>query len=185
MKKNLFSAIWLTLVAVMPIACARNSNPLMPSVNAGLSTPSTPAATAVPTSVPTSVATAPTAVPTVQIPDANLRAAIGQVLYANSIITSPSASFTAEDLATMTSLVVDDAGVTSLQGLQYCTGLTDLEVGWNNISNLSPISGLTGLNTLDVTSDPVTDLSAISGLVNLTSLSSVIPRSPASRPSRA
>src|ERR1700679_512895 len=103
MKKQLFSAMWLTLAAVMPIACARNNNPLIPAVNTVASTPSTPLATAV-----------PTAVPTVQIPDANLRAAVGQGLYANAIVSSPSASFTAEDLATMTSLVVDDAGVTSL-----------------------------------------------------------------------
>lgn len=145
-----------------PFACARNSNPLVPVVNP---------VNSIPTVVVTGSTTpSTTPIPTVQITDSNLQAALGQVLYSNGVLSSPSDTITADKLATLTSLSVDNAGVTSLEGLEYCTSLTDLEVSWNNITDLTPISGLTGLNTLNLTANPVTDLTPISGLTNLTSL---------------
>ncbi len=86
-----------------------------------------------------------------------------------------------------TTLTANGLGITDLTGLQACTSLTELNLGWNQITSLAPISGLTSLLHLDVGMgvdlmdndiDPmqtgtnlITDLSPLAGLVNLEYLS--------------
>lgn len=163
-RKNPFTLWPLLLGLMMPVACAKNGSPLAPNAAPEAATPTvgverTPAPTATVVSSPTPV-----------VPDPNLYAAIQQVLYQSQILANPNDPVTPENLATLTSLDLESAGVTSVEGLQYCTSLTWLEIGWNSISDLSPIAGLTGLNYLDISGNPVTSLAPVTALTQLTTL---------------
>jgi len=46
-------------------------------------------------------------------------------------------------------------GIKKLNGLQHCTGLTDLELSANQIRDISPLTELTSLKTLDLTGNPL------------------------------
>ena len=134
-KLSLFSIILLVLI--FPLGCGKSIiYPVVPMVPATYST-----ATATFSPVPPTATSTPTQI----IPDANLRAAVGQVLYQNHVLASSSGTITAADLATLTSLVVEGAGVTSIEGLEYCTSLTHLDIKSNPVTDLSPLAGLTGL----------------------------------------
>ena len=99
------------------------------------------------------------------IPDPNLRAKIGEALgKASADRISPS------EIATLTVLRAQRAGIVNLTGLEYATNLTRLELDRNNISDLSPVSGLTNLTFLALYDNNISDISAVSGLTNLTRL---------------
>ena len=103
----------------------------------------------------------------VNIPDANLRAAIESKLGKSSGDT-----ITEAEMNGMTGqLSVGSRNISNLTGLKHATGITSLLAGSNQISNLSPLSGLTQLTTLELDSNPMTALSALKDLVNLTRLS--------------
>ena len=71
-------------------------------------------------------------------------------------------------LAGMTTLDLPSGGVTSLPGLGYCTGLTTLKCGFNELTELN-LSGLTQLTTLWCQRNQLTTLD-VSGLTQLTEL---------------
>ena len=71
-------------------------------------------------------------------------------------------------LAAMTTLELPSGGVTSLAGLGYCTGLTTLKCGFNELTELN-LSGLTQLTTLWCQRNQLTTLD-VSGLTQLTEL---------------
>lgn len=71
-------------------------------------------------------------------------------------------------LAAMTELALPSGGVTSLGGLGYCTGLTTLKCGFNELTELN-LSGLTQLTTLWCQRNQLTTLD-VSGLTQLTEL---------------
>lgn len=71
-------------------------------------------------------------------------------------------------LAAMTTLELPSGGVTSLAGLGYCTGLTTLKCGFNELTELN-LSGLTKLTTLWCQMNQLTTLD-VSGLTHLTEL---------------
>lgn len=71
-------------------------------------------------------------------------------------------------LAAMTTLELPSGGVTSLPGLGYCTGLTTLKCGFNELTELN-LSGLTQLTTLWCQRNQLTTLD-VSGLTQLTEL---------------
>lgn len=106
----------------------------------------------------------------VTIPDPNLLSAVQSVLVENEIISNTSVPITPADMAAITSLTDDDNGVTNLQGLQYCTGMTYLELEYNNITDLSPIANLSGLYSLDLYYNNVSDLTALTDITSLTYL---------------
>ena len=101
----------------------------------------------------------------VDIPDANLRAAIETELGKASGDT-----ITAADMATLTWLDFGGANISDLTGLEGATNLTALDLIGNNISDISAISGLTNLESLNLGRNRILDISAVSGLTNLTSL---------------
>ena len=111
----------------------------------------------------------------VDIPDANLRAAIETALGK-----SRNASITRAEMATLKHLGAPNSNISDLTGLEFATGLTRLHLGgeWvngelvnsNDISNLSPLSNLTNLTYLDLTSNSISSISALSNLTNLTRL---------------
>lgn len=71
-------------------------------------------------------------------------------------------------LAAMTTLELPSGSVTSLAGLGYCTGLTTLKCGFNELTELN-LSGLTQLTTLWCQRNQLTTLD-VSGLTQLTDL---------------
>ncbi len=101
----------------------------------------------------------------VDIPDANLRAAIETTLGKAS-----GATITTADMATLTRLNAQDAEIRDLTGLEFATNLTELNLWDNLISDISPVSGLTNLTELDLWDNSISDISSVSGLTNLTGL---------------
>lgn len=85
---------------------------------------------------------------------------------ADGTVTLSDADLTA--LAGMTTLDLPSGGVTSLAGLGYCTGLTTLKCGFNELTELN-VSGLTKLTTLWCQKNQLTTLD-VSGLTRLADL---------------
>ncbi len=102
----------------------------------------------------------------VSFADANLEAAIRTQLG----IPAPT-PITDVDMAGLSILEAWHSGIASIQGLEYATNLTYLNLNGNQISDMSPVTGLTKLTHLDIWDAPINDISFVSGLTNLTFLS--------------
>ena len=59
-----------------------------------------------------------------------------------SALSKPTGIISTEDLASLTTLSLSNAGITTLQGLQFAINLTSLDLRSNQITNLSPIAAL-------------------------------------------
>ncbi len=101
----------------------------------------------------------------VNFPDSGLEAAV------RAEINKPTGDITTTDLTGMTSLAAAGYAITNLEGLQYCTNLTLLELDSNNISDISQLAGLTQLTQLYLGVNQISNLSPLTGLINLTYLS--------------
>ncbi len=99
---------------------------------------------------------------TVYIRDANLRSAI-----ASALGIAPGAAITVEDMARLTRLVADEAGIRDLTGLEAATKLERIELRHNAISDLSPLAGLTLLNNIKLRGNDITDVSPLARLTNV------------------
>ena len=111
----------------------------------------------------------------VDIPDANLRAAVEKALGKVS-----GATITTADMARLIHFEARNANISDLTGLEFAINLTELYVGaewveaervWrnnNSISNLSPLVGLTNLTRLGLRDSNISDISVLIGLTNLT-----------------
>ena len=102
----------------------------------------------------------------VDIPDANLRAAIEKEL--NKQAGDP--PITAADMVTLTSLSASDSNISDLTGLEHATKLTSLDLEGNSISDISVLAELTTLTSLDLDDNSILDISALAELTTLTSL---------------
>ncbi len=102
---------------------------------------------------------------TVNIPDANLRAAVEKALGKTR-----GAAITAPDMSELTRLVAPNASINNLAGLEFATNLTELSLSGNSISDISVLSGLTNLTLLGLDNNSISELSALSGLTNLVGL---------------
>ena len=98
----------------------------------------------------------------VSIPDPNLRTAIEAALGKAS-----GALITAADMARLTRIVADDAGISNLTGLEAATQLERIEFRRNSISDLSPLRGLTQLNNIKLRGNRITDVTPLAGLINV------------------
>lgn len=65
------------------------------------------------------------------------------------------------------SLVCKQLDITSLEGIQYFTGITMLDADDNLLTNVSQVSGLTALQTLRLENNQITTLPSLSNLTNL------------------
>ena len=127
----------------------------------------------------------------VDIPDANLRAAIETTLGKAS-----GAPISRAEMTSLTRLDARNSNISDLTGLEFATNLTRLDLGpdrtesnrgvsgdkvgvirqrqsfanSNEFSNLSPLSGLTRLEYLDLGNNVIKDVSVLSGLTRLTYL---------------
>ena len=101
----------------------------------------------------------------VDIPDPNLRAVIENALGKVS-----GATITTADMATLTRLDANEAGISDLTGLEGATNLRNLHLWKNSVSDLSSLAGLTKLTGLYLGGSSASDLSPLVGLTNLESL---------------
>lgn len=79
-------------------------------------------------------------------------------------------TITQADLATFTSLSVEDLGIVRLEGLEYALNLRSLRLGGNAVAILTPIGELPFLSSLWLSDNKLRDISALGGLVELTEL---------------
>ena len=98
----------------------------------------------------------------VSIPDPNLRVVIEAALGK-----AVGSQITAADMARLTRIDADDAGISNLTGLEAATRLERIEFRHNSISDLSPLRGLTRLNNIKLRDNRITDVSPLAGLVNV------------------
>ena len=98
----------------------------------------------------------------VSIPDPNLRTVIEDLLGK-----APGTLITAADMARLTRIVADDAGISNLAGLEAATQLERIEFRHNSISDLSPLRGLTRLNNIKLRGNRITDISPLADLINV------------------
>ena len=103
----------------------------------------------------------------VAIPDPNLRDAIAEALGKGDTTV---VSITAEEMATLRSLVANDRGIQDLIGLEFAINLENLWFEHNQVSDLSSIAKLTKLRELRFVSNQVSDLSPIAKLTKLREL---------------
>ena len=99
---------------------------------------------------------------TVNLPDANLRAAIEAALGKTS-----GATITVSDMAALTRLEARKSSISDLTGLEHATNLKSLDFWNNSISDISALAGLTNLETLLLEHNSISDISALAGLTNL------------------
>ena len=102
---------------------------------------------------------------TVDITDINLRAAIAEALGK-----APDDPILKSEMATLTRLLMGDARISDLTGLEWATNLTGLALGGNSISDISPLANLTNLTWLALEGNPISDISPLANLTNLTGL---------------
>ena len=100
----------------------------------------------------------------VDIPDANLRAAIEAELGLES-----GARITRAGLERLTRLGARWAGISDLQGLEFATSLTWLDLHGNEIADVSPLAGPANLTWLYLSENEIADVSPLAGLANLAS----------------
>ena len=99
---------------------------------------------------------------TVNIPDANLRAAI-----ATALGKAPGATITAEEMATLTRLEAHNVNIRNLTGLEAATRLEEIRCNNNLISDLLPLTDLVNLRVIEFRHNEISDLSPLAGLINL------------------
>jgi len=91
----------------------------------------------------------------VLISDSSLEAAI------RNAIGKVNGPITKSDLAGIQTLDADNCGIQSIEGLQYCLNLTDLDLHDNNITNIRQLANLNQLKYLKLQYNSITDLSPI------------------------
>ena len=100
----------------------------------------------------------------INFPDANLEARV------RTVIDKPTGDIYYADLSGLTSFSAQSSGIANISGMQCFTGLTFLDLAWNQYSDLSSLSGLTNLQDLRINDNQITSVAPLSGLANLTQL---------------
>ncbi len=103
-----------------------------------------------------------TSAQTVNIPDANLRAAIVEALGK-----APNARITRDEMTRLTHLEAHNADISDLTGLEFATELQEIRCNNNLISDISPLAGLIRLRVIELRSNTIRDLSPITDLIAL------------------
>ncbi|WP_239253725.1 hypothetical protein [Listeria ilorinensis] len=101
-------------------------------------------------------------------PDNTFREAVlGQLHYGGKEATSGSI-VTATDLAAVTKIKIEEKPLTSIEGVQYLTGLQYLIIHRTNLSDISPLSKFTPKNTfIDLDENKIFDIKPIKPHANL------------------
>ena len=115
---------------------------------------------------------------TVNIPDANLHAAI-----ATALGLSPDTPITHVQMKTLKDLDMESRNISDLTGLESATNLSTLQLHNNAISDITPLTTLTKLTYLILHNNDITDITPLAGLTyldqlhinNNTSISDITP----------
>ncbi|MCP0887837.1 MucBP domain-containing protein [Ligilactobacillus sp. WILCCON 0076] len=99
------------------------------------------------------------------MPDKNLQEVVAAVLKVTSVD-----KITKEDMADITDLSGVNRNIKSLEGLEYATSLTSLNISGNQISDISPLAKLSSLTDLNLSDNQISDISPIANLKSLTYL---------------
>ena len=99
----------------------------------------------------------------VNIPDANLRAALTEHLGK-----AEGAQITQAELATLTEFHADDRGIRNLTGLEFAVNLVRIELRHNAIANLAPFASLVALDNIKLRGNNISDITPLAQLVNVT-----------------
>jgi len=100
----------------------------------------------------------------VHFPDPGLEAAIREA------IGQPGGGIYDYSLKDLEILDASSRGITNLEGIEYCTGLVELDLRDNDIEDLSPLSTLTTLTELSLSGNRISDLTPLTGLSQLLAL---------------
>jgi len=106
-----------------------------------------------------------TSAQTLNIPDANLRAAIAEALDK-----SQGARITRDEIARLTRLDANNKEIRDLTGLEHAKNLEHIELNHNQISDISPLAKLTRLHLIELGDNALSNISPLKGLVNLEGL---------------
>ena len=102
----------------------------------------------------------------VEIPDNNLKAELNKKIgQADGL---PIYSSQLEQIRGKLTIVKKD--IQSLEGIQYCTNIQELDLRNNNISDLSPLGSLTNLQYLNLDNNKLSNIGPLGSLTNLNAL---------------
>jgi hypothetical protein len=85
-------------------------------------------------------------------------------------LVDPDRDLIRKDLASQTTLVAYLNQITGLNGLEYATDLTELELSFNQITDVKPLAKLVQLKELNLDRNQITDVSPLANLTELTYL---------------
>lgn len=91
----------------------------------------------------------------VTFPDANLEAAV------RAALAIPVGPITSSNMASLTVLSAPSSGITRLDGLEYATNLSTLQLGQNDITTITPLAGLTKLSVVGLPANHIEDISPL------------------------
>ncbi len=74
------------------------------------------------------------------------------------------------DLAKVREVQAAALKINSIEGLQYCTSMTVLNLHGNNIQSITPLNALTNLVRLDLGDNQIANIEPLSGMVHLEEL---------------
>jgi len=103
-----------------------------------------------------------TSAQTVNIPDANLHAAIAEALG-----TAQGAQITRDEMATLTRLEAHNRDIRDLTGLEFATHLIEIRCNNNLISDISSLAKLMRLSVIELRHNVINDLSPLTQLISL------------------
>jgi len=99
--------------------------------------------------------------------DTNLKAG----LISAGLDTNSDGSITQTELSSKTGkLILTGLEIVDLSGIQYATGINELQLNNNDIVQLSPLSTLNNLKNLDISGNKISNVGPLSTLVNLETL---------------
>ena len=98
----------------------------------------------------------------ISIPDENLK----QALVA-SFDTDQDGEISCSEMENIDRISAYNSDISSLEGLQYATNATTIELSYNNISDVSPLENLTQLQYLYLSGNNIESISSLSDLTNL------------------
>ena len=102
------------------------------------------------------------------IADPNLRAVIAEALGKD--VDDALVSITADEMAALTVINAEDAGIKDLSGIEFATNLVHLNVRFNSITDISSIKGLNQLKELRLRGNKISDFSVLTELESLKEL---------------
>ncbi|WP_150275832.1 stalk domain-containing protein [Paenibacillus tepidiphilus] len=101
----------------------------------------------------------------VSFQDDQLEQAIRQTLHK-----SDHEPVTQSDMKSLTVVKLSDRGIKSLQGLEYASNITELDVSGNEIEDIGPLKPLANMKFLDIGDNQISDLRGLEGMTRLISL---------------